>query len=130
MAGFKVITEVVRILIADDFESWRAKVCAVLKTRSGWEIVDEACDGIEAVTKAAKLRPDVVVIDIGMPGLNGIEAAKLIRKNSPNSKIVFLTQNTDDAIRTAALSHGAGYVLKTDVSIQLVDVVATKLRES
>lgn len=129
-SGMRVTLGSARILIADDFEGWRLQVQNLLKIRPEWQIVGVARDGIEAVSKATDLRPDVVVLDIGMPRLNGIEAAVLIRQRSPNSRIVFLTQNEDDEIRTAALSVGTGYVLKMNAATELLQIVANVLTGS
>ena len=108
------------VLIVDDFAPWRAEVRRILAVRPEWEIVGEACDGLEAVQKATEFQPDIVVLDITMPGFNGIEAAKLIRQQSPKSAIVFLTQNDDQDICDAALAVGsARYVLKVNASRDL-----------
>ena len=83
----------VRILVADDFVAWRALVRSLLQARPEWRVIGEACDGLQAVQMTEELCPDVVVLDIGMPVLNGIEAAKCIRQQSPTSRIIFATQN-------------------------------------
>ena len=95
-----------RIFIADDNGQWREQVCRILALRPEWEIIGEASDGQQAVQQAAALQPDVVILDIGMPVLNGIETAKLIRQKSPESRIVFLSQNTDADVMDSALSVG------------------------
>ena len=93
----------------------------LLQTRPEWQVIAEASDGLEAVQKAEDLKPDLILLDIGLPQLNGIEAARQIRKRSPNSKIIFLSQNSDPDIVRAALSTGAlGYVHKTDASRELL----------
>ena len=92
----------VRILVVDDYESFRRFVCSTLERRPNLQIIGEASDGLEAVQKAGELKPDLIVLDIGLPKLNGIEAARRIRQLAPNSKIVFLTQNNDlDVVRAA-----------------------------
>ena len=102
-----------RILIADDFKDWRHSVCAMLQMHQELQVVGEAADGIAAVQKAEQLQPDLILLDIGLPNLNGIEAAKQIRRVAPGTRILFLTMNTDPAIVETALSNGAcGYVLK------------------
>src|SRR5215470_7780369 len=96
-----------KILVVDDFREWRSMMCALLEANSGFQVVGEAGNGCEAIEMAARLHPDVVLLDIGMPLLNGLEAAPRILQVSPCSKIVFLTQQQDDDIRTAALATGA-----------------------
>src|SRR6266576_3463374 len=96
----------VRILLADDFAPWRSHVRSFVQRETEWKIVFEACDGIEAVQKTVELHPDIVLLDISMPGLNGIEAASRIRQLSPDSKVIILTQNADDDLMTAALQAG------------------------
>src|SRR5579864_168546 len=119
----------VRILLADDFAPWRSQVRSFLQRETEWEIVFEACDGLEAVQKTVELRPDVVLLDISMPGLNGIEAASRIRQLSPDSRIIILTQNADDDLRTAALQAGAlAYVLKAEMTPELIPAVQAALR--
>jgi len=97
----------IRILIADDFEDWRRQVRFSLQPRPEWQIVAEASDGSEAIQKAEELKPDLIVLDIGLPKLNGIEAAWQMRKLSPSFKIVFLSQNNDLDVVRAALGTGA-----------------------
>jgi DNA-binding NarL/FixJ family response regulator len=114
----------VRILLADDFAPWRSQVRSFLQRETEWKIVFEACDGLEAVQKTVELHPDVVLLDVSMPGLNGIEAASRIRQLSPDSKIVILTQNADEDLRTAALQAGAlAYVLKAEMTTELIPAV-------
>ncbi|MGA8983930.1 MAG: response regulator transcription factor [Candidatus Acidiferrales bacterium] len=110
-----------RILIVDDFAMWRRQLCEVLQSRPEWQVIAEASDGLEAVEKAEGLKPDLILLDIGLPKLNGIEAARRIQQLSPSSKIIFLSQNNSLDIVTAALSSGArGYVRKTDVKRELL----------
>lgn len=103
-----------RILLVDDFVQWRLAVRSILEAVPGFRIIGEASNGLEAIEKAATLRPDIVLLDIGMPILNGIEAARRIRRVSPNSKMIFLTQEQDSDVRAAALAVGANaYLLKS-----------------
>jgi CheY-like chemotaxis protein len=101
----------------------------VLLVRPEWQIVCEVSDGPEAVQKAQELRPDLIVLDIGLPTLNGIEAARRIRQVSPNSKIVFLTTDNSPDVAQAALSTGAqGYVHKSRAQSDLLPAIDTVLR--
>jgi DNA-binding NarL/FixJ family response regulator len=114
----------IRILIADDFKDWRRQVLSLFRARPEWQVIAEAADGPDAIQKAEELKPDLIVLDIGLPKLNGIEAARQIRQSSPNSRTVFLSQNTDRDIVQAALSTGAlGYVHKADSQSDLLTAV-------
>jgi len=94
----------------------------------GFEIVGEACDGFQAIQRAAELHPDLVLLDIGMPVLSGLEAAAHIQQISPQSKIVFLTQESDADVRIAALARGAnGYVLKVNSATELLPAIDAAL---
>jgi DNA-binding NarL/FixJ family response regulator len=97
----------------------------MLHTRPELDVIAEAGDGLEAVQKAQELSPDLIILDIGLPNLNGLEAANRIRQVAPDAAIVFLTENSDKAVVQAALSTGArGYVLKTDAGRELLRAVA------
>ena len=87
---------IAHILVADDFVRWRVQIRQMLRTRPEWQIVCETCDGLQAVEKAAELHPDLILLDSGMPNLNGIKAAKRIRRVSPDSKIIFITPERTD----------------------------------
>jgi len=111
----------IRILIVDDFEPWRISVRSILKSDPSLRVIGEARDGVEGVEKAATLHPDVVLLDIGMPRLTGIEAAKRIRQACPESKIIFLTQEDSSDVRSVALDTGAAaYVLKSTAARELL----------
>ncbi|HEV2402015.1 MAG TPA: response regulator transcription factor [Candidatus Sulfotelmatobacter sp.] len=117
------------ILIVDDSADWRAQAREILQDHGQWHIVGEACDGLQAIRKAEELDPDLVLLDIGMPVMNGLEAAAQIRQTSPRSKIVFVTQENDPEIISAALAAGAsGYVRKTHAGHRLLDAMASALR--
>ena len=108
----------------DDIDAWRRFVFAMVQQESNWQIVGEAADGLEAVQRAEKLKPDLILLDIGLPKLNGIEAARQIRKLVPNSKILFLTQHDSSDVTAEALSTGAsGYILKSDARSELLRAV-------
>jgi DNA-binding NarL/FixJ family response regulator len=107
----------VRVLLVDDYEPWSQFVCSVLQKRPELEIVGEVADGLEAVQQAGELHPDVILLDIGLPTLNGIEAARRLRRISPDIKILFVSQESSADVVQEALSTGArGYVVKTNAS--------------
>ena len=118
------------ILIVDDFEEWRSQVRTILEVRPEWKIVAEACDRPEAVQKATELHPDIILLDLGLPTLNGIDAAKIIRERCPpESRIIFLTLNQDREIMSKALGiDHAGYVLKTNAATELLEAIEDALR--
>ena len=116
--------ESVRLLVADDHEIVRKGLRALLEAQPGWHVLAEASDGREAVEKAKELKPDVTVLDIGMPSLNGLEAARQMLKNDARAKILILTMHESDPVIRDVLNAGArGYVLKTDASRDLVTAV-------
>jgi DNA-binding NarL/FixJ family response regulator len=122
-------TALVRILVVDDFLPFRSFTVSTLRKRPGFRIVEEAFDGEEAVQKANELKPDLVVLDIGLPVLNGIEAARRIRSVSPDSKIVFLTCNNSPDIAREAFDAGASaYVVKHDAANELIAAVEAVLQ--
>jgi CheY-like chemotaxis protein len=101
----------------------------LFQARPQWQVIAEAADGPEAIQKAEELKPDLIVLDIGLPKLNGIEAARRIRRVSPSTKIVFLSQNNDPDVVRVALSTGAlGYVQKTDVRSDLLPAIEAVLQ--
>ena len=119
----------IRILVVDDYEGWRRQVRSLLQSRSEWQVIAEAADGPEAIQKAEALKPDLIVLDIGLPSLNGIEVARQIRKLSPESKILFVSQESSADVVQEALSTGAhGYVVKTDARSELLEAVSAVLR--
>jgi DNA-binding NarL/FixJ family response regulator len=113
-----------RILIADDHELVRRGIRGLLGAQNGWIIASEVKNGREAVEKAGKLKPDVIILDIGMPNLEGLEAARQIRKVAPNSEILVLTMHESNQMVRRVLEAGArGYVLKSDLASHLVKAV-------
>ncbi len=113
-----------RILIADDHEVVRRGLCALLQAHEGWEICGEATDGREAVAKAAELKPDVVILDVGMPNLNGLAATRQLTQQDPHFKVIVLTITDSDHVIREALDAGArGFVLKSDAARDLVSAV-------
>ena len=113
-----------KILVVDDFEPIRRLVCSVLEQRAGFQVVGQAAHGLEAIQKAEELQPDLILLDISLPKLNGIAAARQIRKLVPKSKILFLSENTSSETVEAALSTGAsGYIVKSDAGEELLRAV-------
>ena len=116
--------EPLRMLVADDHEIVRKGLRSILEAQPGRQVAAEASDGREAVDKAKQLKPDVTVMDIGMPALNGLEAARQILKHDVRAKILILTMHESDPLIREVLDAGArGYVLKTDASRDLVAAV-------
>ena len=114
----------VRILIADDHQVVRTGLRALLESKSGWQVCAEAANGREAVEKAGQLKPDVAVLDIGMPLLNGVEATRQIRKLSPQTEVLILTMHDSEVLVQEVLEAGAhGYILKDDADRNLVAAV-------
>jgi DNA-binding NarL/FixJ family response regulator len=113
-----------RILLADDHSLMRRGLKAILESKPGWEVCAEAHTGREAVTKAAQLRPDVVVLDVCMPELNGIEATRQIRKVSSRSEVLILSVHHSDRLIREVIDAGArGYLVKSDSDRDLVAAV-------
>jgi DNA-binding NarL/FixJ family response regulator len=113
-----------RLLVADDHEVVRRGLCALLGGQPDWEIVAEARDGREAVRMAKECKPDVAVLDISMPGLNGLEAARQIHKALSQTKVLVLTMHDSDTFIGEALEAGVrGFLLKTDAGRDLVNAV-------
>ena len=118
-----------RVLVVEDFLPFRRFVCSTLGTKPELQVVGESSDGLEAVQKAAELKPDLILLDVGLPSLNGIEAARQIRKLSPESKIIFLSQESSADVIQEALSLGASaYVVKTRAASDLLAAVDSVLR--
>jgi len=119
----------VRVLLVDDFESFRRFVASAIGTRPELQIVGEASDGLEAVKKAEELQPDLILLDIGLPMLNGIEAARRIRKCCPQSKILFISANSSlDVVQGALATGAAGYLVKSNAGRELLPAIDAVLR--
>jgi two-component system response regulator DegU len=125
-AGSKSFT---RILLVDDFQPWREWVHANLAVDRRFRIVGEAKNGPEALERARKLKPDLVLLDIELPELNGIEVSKQLMELAPNAKILVVTQHDNSELLSAALSNGAhGYLLKMDSPRELIPAIEAVLR--
>lgn len=110
-----------RIFIADDHEVVRKGLISLLEAQTDWEVCGEAADGREAVEKAQELKPDIIILDIGMPSLNGLEATRQILKVNPDAKILVLTLHDSDSVVREVLNAGArGFLLKSDAARDLV----------
>src|ERR1700746_3586287 len=114
----------VRVLVVEDHEPFRRFLCSSLEKRPELQIVCEVSDGQDAVRKAGELHPDLILLDVGLPTLNGIEAARQIRKLSHKSKILFVSQESDADVVQEALRIGAlGYVVKVNAASDLLPAV-------
>lgn len=119
---------VIKVLVVDDYEPFRKQLVSVLLNKPGFEIVGEATDGYEGVQKAIGLKPDVVIVDVALPKLNGIEVTRQIRSASLDSKIIFLTGNDFPQVAIQAFEAGAnGYVVKADAGLELLAGIRTVL---
>jgi DNA-binding NarL/FixJ family response regulator len=122
------VSAATKIVIADDHEVVRQGVRSILEAHAGWAVCGEATTGREAVLAAAQLRPDVVILDVAMPEMNGLEAARQIRQHLPKAKILMLTMYDTEQLTAEFAEAGAdAYVLKTDAGRALVDVLEALL---
>ena len=113
-----------RILVADDHEIVRQGIRALLLVHPGWEVCGEAADGREAVRKTAELKPDIAIMDIGMPNLNGLSAARQILHHNPQTKVLILTMHSSEQVLREVLDIGAqGYLLKSDAGRDLMTAI-------
>jgi DNA-binding NarL/FixJ family response regulator len=119
----------VRVLVVDDNAPFRRLVCSTLQERPELQVIGEASDGLEAVQKAEELKPDLIVLDIGLPTLNGVEVSRRISMVVPGAKILVVTQHNDADLARAVLSDGAnGYVLKLNANRELLRAVEVVLQ--
>lgn len=120
----------VRILVADDHELVREAVCARISSHPGWEVCAEAAAGHEAVELIKQHQPDIAVVDISMPGLNGIEVTEQAQRHSPGTEVLILTmQETENIVHRALVAGARGYVLKSDASRMLELAIDTLLKK-
>jgi DNA-binding NarL/FixJ family response regulator len=118
----------IRILIVDEFELWRRSVCSILEENGDLKVVDESSDGLEAIQKSKELQPDLVLLDIQLPKMNGLDAAHQIRKISPSTKILFLSSYHSPEVMREALKVGAGFVVKSDAGRDLLPILSAIIR--
>ena len=121
-------TSSIRVLVVEDFEPFRSFLASRLQQQPDLQVICEVSDGLEAVKKAAVLQPDVILLDIGLPRLNGMEAARRIALVAPQSKILFLSQESSAEVIEEAHSLGRGYVLKAHAQKELVAAVEAVLQ--
>lgn len=122
-------TRPIRIVIVDDHEPWRRFTSRSIQKTTDLQLVGQASDGLEAVAKIVELRPDVVLLDIGLPKLNGIEVSRRINQTCPSCKVLFVSQEFSPEIVRESLATGAsGYVLKIDAGSELLIAVHAVLR--
>lgn len=120
----------IRLLIVDDHEIFRRGLRALLEPSSEWQICGEAVDGLDAIEQCKSLKPNIVVLDVSMPRLNGLEAARLIKKDQPDCQIVIITQHDSPQIRSAALEAGAqAFVTKSSVGNELVTALRKLIQD-
>ena len=118
----------IHILLVDDFDAWRNFVRSILEKETQCGIICEASDGIEAVQKTIELKPDLVLMDIGLPKLNGIDAARKIAQFAPKPQILFLSQESSEDVVREALTIGKGFVVKADAGRELTSARKPLLR--
>jgi len=121
-------TPSVRVLVADDFAPWRKLLHSILQEKPELKVICEVSDGLQAVKKAHELQPDLILLDIGLPNLSGIEAARQIRTIAPTAKILFVSENYSiDIARSTLRAGGSGYVIKSDAGSELIAAVEAVL---
>ena len=122
-------TSSIRVIVVDDYEPWHEMISKALRDQPALQIIAHVSDGLDAVQKAQQLQPDLILLDIGLPRLNGIEAARRIRESSPNTKILFVSENRSPDAAEEALSTGAGgFVLKSNAASELLPAVKAILQ--
>lgn len=120
----------VRILVVDDHEPFRQFVASTLHAQPDIQVIGQVQDGLEAVRQAEALQPDLILLDIGLPGLNGLDAARRIRELAPYARIIFLTQESSSDVVREAFSLGAwGYVIKVQAGQELLSAVKSVMQD-
>jgi DNA-binding NarL/FixJ family response regulator len=120
---------IARVLVVEDFEPFRSLIISIIRDVASLQVIGEAADGLLAIEKARELRPDLILMDIGLPGLNGIESVRRIREFLATSKVVFVSQESSLEIVQEALSLGAcGYILKSVAGSELLQAIETVLQ--
>jgi DNA-binding NarL/FixJ family response regulator len=113
----------VRILIVDDYEPWRRYVRSILEADADLVVLGESADGLDAIKQSEELQPGLVLLDIHLPSMNGLEVARQIGVVSPESKVVFVSSSQSIEVMREALKFGAGFVMKTDAERDLLPIV-------
>jgi DNA-binding NarL/FixJ family response regulator len=119
----------IRLLVADDLHLWREFIFDVLQKEPSFEVVCQAVDGLQAVQAAKQHQPRVALLDIGLPRMSGIEAARSIKTIAPQTEIIFLSEQRDTEVIQAALDLGSGYVLKSDAASDLITAIHSVARD-
>lgn len=118
----------VHVLVADDFKAWRSEIRSILEVRPELRVVSEVSDGLTAVQKSEELQPELILLDVNLPELNGIEAARRMRKLAPGSRILILSQESDPDVVQEALNSGAlGYIYKSQMQRELLPAIESVL---
>jgi DNA-binding NarL/FixJ family response regulator len=124
LSFYKALMSAIRILVVDDHEVIRRVICSLLSSDPTLDVIGQTADGEQAVLKAQELQPDLVLLDISLPGISGIEAARRIRSSSPNSHIIFLSQHDSlQVVESAMRIGGHGYVAKSDAGSELLNAI-------
>jgi len=117
-----------RVLVVDDHDGWRRFVSGIVAMQPEWRVIGQASDGLEAVQMTEQLQPGLILLDIGLPKLNGLDAARQIQAVAPTTKILCVSENRSRDIAEAALASGAGgYVVKSDVGTDLLLAIRSVL---
>lgn len=118
----------VRVLVIDDYEPWRRFITSTLRKMPEFQVVGEGADGTEAIEKAQGLQPDLILLDIGLPKLDGIKASLKIRECAPKARILFFTENSSPDIAEEAMRSGDGYVVKAGAAEEFLPAVEAVLQ--